>query len=324
MKHTIILFLNNYVEEKMNNKPTIKIGYLNITDHLILGVTERKILKKEEVLKYGNLETCPFIDWGTLSKAFSRGEINAAFMLAPLAMDHFRKKEDIKLVLLGHKNGSVLITNKSANIKKIDDFKGKDVLIPFHLSIHNMLLHKLLKDNGLEIGIGKDVEVKTVAPSKIPTYMEIDEQGQIGGFLVAEPFGSNVIKAGFGDEFELSKNIWPDHPCCVLVVKTEIIRYFPNAVQELINSLVKSGKFIKNNVKEAARIGVFFLNQDINVVEKVLTSPADRITTDNLMPQLKDFDKIQDYITNEMGVIYEKINLKKFIYTKFAEEAGAT
>lgn len=308
----------------MNNKPNIKIGYLNITDHLILGVTERKILKRDEIFKYSNIETRSFVDWGTLSIAFSRGDINAAFMLAPLAMDHFRKGEDIRLILLGHKNGSVLIANKNANINKISDFKGKDVLIPFHLSIHNMLLHKLLKDNDMEIGIGKDVEVQIVAPSKIPTYMEIDEQGKIGGFLVAEPFGSNVIKAGLGDEFELSKNIWPDHPCCVLVIKTEIIRYFPNAVQELTNSLVKSGKFIKNNIKEAARIGVFFLNQDIDVIEKVLSSPADRITTDNLMPQLEDFEKIQDYITKEMGSIHEKINLEKFIYTKFAEEAGAT
>ncbi|SDU63310.1 ABC transporter substrate-binding protein [Desulfobacula phenolica] len=308
----------------MNNKPNIKIGYLNITDHLILGVTERKILKRDEIFKYSNIETRSFVDWGTLSIAFSRGDINAAFMLAPLAMDHFRKGEDIRLILLGHKNGSVLITNKSANINNINDFKGKDVLIPFHLSIHNMLLHKLLKDNNMGMGIGKDVEVQTVAPSKIPTYMEIDKQGKIGGFLVAEPFGSNVIKAGLGDEFELSKNIWPDHPCCVLVIKTDIIRYFPDAVQELTNSLVKSGKFIKNNIKEAARIGVFFLNQDIDVIERVLTSPADRITTDNLMPQLEDFEKIQDYITKEMGSIHEKINLEEFVYTKFAEEAGAT
>ena len=308
----------------MSNKPIIKIGYLNITDHLILGVTERKLLKREETFKYADLELYPFIDWGNLSVAFSRGDINAAFMLAPLAMDHFRKKEDVRLILLGHKNGSVLITNKSANIKKIADFKGKDVLIPFHLSIHNLLLHKLLKENNLEIGIGKDVEVQTVAPSKIPTYIEIDEQGKVGGFLVAEPFGSNVIKAGLGDEFELSKNIWPDHPCCVLVVKSDIIRYFPNAVQELTNSLVKSGKFIKNNTKEAAKIGVFFLNQDINVIEKVLTTPSDRITTDNLMPQLEDFIKIQEYITNEMGTIHEEVDLEKFIYTRFAEEAGAT
>jgi len=308
----------------MSKKPDIKIGYLNITDHLILGVTERKLLKGEEIFKYGNLEACPFIDWGSLSVAFSRGDINAAFMLAPLAIDHFRKGDDIRLVLLGHKNGSVLITNKSADIKEIQDFKGKDVLIPFHLSIHNMLLHKLLKDNNLEIGIGKDVEVQTVPPSKIPTFIEIDEQGKIGGFLVAEPFGSNVIKAGLGNEFELSKNIWPDHPCCVLVINTEIIRYFPNAVQELTNSLVKSGKFISKNIKEAAKIGVFFLNQDINVVEKVLSSPADRITTDNLMPQLDDFYKIQNYITNEMGTIHEKIDLEKFIYTEFAKEAGAT
>ncbi|MCG8616035.1 MAG: ABC transporter substrate-binding protein [Desulfobacterales bacterium] len=308
----------------MSNKPNIKIGYLNISDHLILGVTERKILKREEIFKYSNLETKPFVDWQTLSTAFSRGDINAAFMLAPLAMDHFRKGEDIRLVLLGHKNGSVLITNKNAGIKTLDDFKGKDILIPFHLSTHNMLLHKLLSEHGMKIGIGKDVEVQSVPPSKMPTYMEIDAEGKIGGFLVAEPFGSNVVKAGLGEEFELSKNIWPDHPCCVFVVRTELIRYFPHAVQELTNSLVKSGIFIRKNTKEASKIGVFFLNQDITVVEKMLTSPVDRITTDTLMPQIEDFERMQDYITSEMGTIYEKIDLEKFIYTKFAEEAGAT
>ncbi len=308
----------------MSNKPSIRIGYLNISDHLILGVTERKILKRDEVFKYADLQTRAFIDWHTLGVAFSRGDINAAFMMAPMAMDHFRRGEDIRLVLLGHKNGSVLITNKSANIKTIYDFKGKDVLIPFHLSTHNMLLYNLLNDHQLKIGIGKDVEVQTVPPSKMPTYVEIDQKGKIGGFLVAEPFGSNAIKAGLGDEFELSKNIWPDHPCCVLVVKAELIRYFPHAVQELTNSLVKSGKFIKNNLNEAAKIGVFFLNQDIEVVERILTSPADRITTDTLMPQIEDFERIQDYITNQMGTIYEKIDLEKFIFARFAEEAGAT
>lgn len=307
----------------MSNKPTIKIGYLNIADHLILGVTEWKILRQKERFKYLNLETRPFIDWQSLSAALSRGDIDAAFMLAPLAMDHFRRGEDLRLILLGHRNGSVLITNKRANIKKIDDFRGKDILIPFHLSTHNMLLHKLLGDHNIEIGIGKDVEVQTVPPSKMPTYMEIDDKGSIAGFLVAEPFGSNVIKAGLGDEFELSKNIWPNHPCCVFVVTTEIIRYYPNAVQELTNSLVKSGAYIEKNPEEAARIGVFFLNQDINVVKRILQSPVDRITTGNLMPEMEDFEKIQNAITRVMGGIYEKIDLEKFIYTQFAKEAGA-
>jgi len=307
----------------MSNKPTIKIGYLNIADHLILGVTEWEILRQKETFKYLNLETRLFIDWQSLSASLSRGDIDAAFMLAPLAMDHFRRGEDIRLIHLGHRNGSVLITNKKANIKKIDDFRGKDILIPFHLSSHNMLLHRLLGDHGIEIGIGKDVEVQTIAPSKMPTYMESDEECRIAGFLVAEPFGSNVIKAGLGEEFELSKNIWPNHPCCVFVVTTEMVRYYPNAVQELTNSLVKSGTYIEQNPDEAARIGVFFLNQDIDVVKRVLQSPKDRITTGNLMPEIDDFEKIQNAVTHVMGGIDEKIDLEKFIYTQFAKEAGA-
>ena len=307
----------------MENKPVIKIGHLNITDHLILGITKYKIQKNAETFQHSTIEPISMTGWDYIGDALKKGEINGAFMLAPYAMELFHSGEKIKLVLIGHKNGSVIIKNKKLNIQKVEDFKGKTVLIPFHLSIHMMLFDKMLKDKGLETGPGKDVVFEVAAPPQIPEYMAMDEDGDIGGFIVAEPFGSQVIKQGYGEEFALSKDLWPDHPCCVLVLKDEIINKYPEAVQELCNSLVKSGLLINQKPDVASKIGAVFLNQDIDIIEKVLTQPKDRLKTTELLPILKDLDRIQTYLTEKKSAMSGKIDIEKFIDMRFAKTAGA-
>ena len=116
-----------------------------------------------------------------------------------------------------------------------------------------------MRDQGLEVGAGKDIIFDVVAPADIPEILEWDEKGTVGGFIVAEPFGRQVVKAGYGEELAMSKEIWPNHPCCVLVVKDEVIANHPDAVQELVTSLVGSGKFIMRQPAEAAKIGAKFL-----------------------------------------------------------------
>lgn len=46
-----------------------------------------------------------------------------------------------------------------------------------------------------------------------------DDIGAVGGFIVAEPVGSQVIKAGFGEGIILLKDILPNHPRCFLFYK---------------------------------------------------------------------------------------------------------
>jgi NitT/TauT family transport system substrate-binding protein len=307
----------------MAEKPTIKIGHLNITDHLILGVTKYKLQKGNETFQHCNIETISMVGWDYIGDALTNNDIDGAFILAPYAMELFNSGEKIKMVLIGHKNGSVIITNKRLGIKKVEDFKGKTVLIPFHLSIHMMLFDKMLKSAGLEVGPDKDVVFEVAAPSQIPEYMAMDEDGTIGGFIVAEPFGSQVIKDGYGEEFRLSKDLWPNHPCCIFVLKESIIQKYPEAVQEITDSLVKSGLLIDQKPDVAAKIGALFLKQDEDVMNRVLTQPKDRVKTSELMPNLKDLDTIQEYMTKKDGAMTGKIDLEKFVILDFAKKAGA-
>ncbi|MDP2105356.1 MAG: ABC transporter substrate-binding protein, partial [Desulfobulbaceae bacterium] len=268
----------------MADKVNFRVAHLKITDHLVLGITQDKIRKGVEESKYLNLQCQPMMGWQQVANSLKDGQVDAAFILAPTAMDLYKAGLKAKLILFSHKSGSVLITNKKAHIQTIQDFKGKVVIIPYQLSVHNMLLHKLCSEAGIEPGAGKDVQLEVMAPSQMVEALQYDEEGEIAGFIVAEPFASQAVTEGYGEEFTLSKDIWPEHPCCALVVRDEMIENHPDAVHEFTDSLVKSGRFIDTAVSTAARIGADFLGQKAEVIKRVLTEPADRITTANLFP----------------------------------------
>lgn len=307
----------------MAEKPTLKIGHLRITDHLILGITKYKLSKAKETFEHCNIETLAMTGWNEIGDSLVSEDIDIAFILAPYAMELFHAEEKIKLVLLGHKEGSIIVSNSRLNIQSIEDFKNKTVLIPYHLSVHHMLFDKLLNERGLTTGIGNDVLFEVMAPAQIPEVMEWDENGEIGGFIVAEPFGSQVINAGIGKEFKLSKDIWPDHPCCVVVARDEIIQKYPEAVAEITKSLVNSGELIHQNPEAAVKIGAAFLKQTEDVMKEVLLDPRGKLSTNHLMPKLDELETMQTYLTENISAMSTKIDLEKFVITDFAKAANA-
>ncbi len=311
----------------MADKTPLKVGHLKITDHLILGVTDVKLKKGLETFEHSTLEMQTMLGWNNVADALSFKNVDAAFLLAPTAIDLFKSGVGITLVLFTHKSGSILVKAKNANINKLEDFGGKVVLIPYQLSVHNVLFHKLLADKGLKPGTGReknvDVLLEVMAPTQMPEVLEFDEDGEIGGFIVAEPIGSMAIAKGMVEEVCLSKDLWPNHPCCALVVRNDVIQQRPEAVQELIDSLVKSGNFIADNPSAAASIGGEFLGVDKGVIEKVLTDPPDRIITNELLPNVNDLAAIQDYMCDAMKIVSDKIDISKFVDTSFAQRAGA-
>jgi NitT/TauT family transport system substrate-binding protein len=311
----------------MGDKPVIKIGHLNITDHLILGVTALKLKKGMENFEHCSLELALKNGWNEVADELSAGVLDGAFILAPTAMDIYKSGVAITLLLFTHKSGSILVKNTAAGITKIEDFAGKVVLIPYQLSVHNMLFHKILAEKGLNPGTSNDpkadVILEVVAPFQMPEAIEYDEEGEIAGFIVAEPIGSQVVAKGKGEQFYLSYEIWEKHPCCVFVMRDEIIKKNPKAVQEIVTSLVKSGIAVEDQPKTAAIIGANFLGQDRIVMEKVLTEPKERIRTDELLPVIDDLEIMQDYMFDKMKILKDKIDLEKFVDLSFAKEAGA-
>jgi len=311
----------------MAQKPVLRIGHLRITDHLILGITDLKVQKGKETFDHCHLEPVVKTGWMEVADGLADGSLDGAFVLAPTAMDLVYSGVELKLILFGHRAGSILVKSNRAGINGVEDYEGKFVLIPYQLSVHNMLFHQLLAKKGLTPGKsgqqGVNVFLEEMAPGMMPDVLREDEDGEIAGFMVAEPIGSQAVNDGFCQTHYLSKDLWADHPCCVVVMHEEIVRDHPEAVQELTHSLVRSGTAADARPSAAALVGSFFLDQERTLVETILTDPPDRLSTARLFPVTAELAVIQDYMCDEMGVLKGKIDLERFVEPRFAEVARA-
>ncbi len=291
------------------NKPTVKIGYLPITDHLTM------IAHGQTEFKQFTLEPVKFSGWPELAEALKGGAIQGAFALTPIGMSLKQKGVPVKAVFLGHRNGSVLTAKNSPELNSIEDLRGKTIAIPSRFSTHNILIHKLLTDKG--INPNADVKLLDMSP---PEMVNALSTGKVDAFIVAEPFGGQAEMQKVGKVLVLSKDIWHDHICCVLNVQEELVQKNPEAVEELVGGLAKAAAFIDNNPQEAAKLSLKYLGQKQEVIEHVLTNPKGRITFANLVPDIKDFTATQDYLV-QFGITKDKIDLAQYIDDRFARKA---
>jgi chemotaxis signal transduction protein/ABC-type nitrate/sulfonate/bicarbonate transport system substrate-binding protein len=312
-----------------SGKLTLRVAHIQITDHLVLGVLKSLLENGELTAETFELETQCMPGWNPVKDALKKGTVDAACILAPIAMDLFAFGTPIRMVLLAHKNGSIFVRNRSGDYKEPfqDFFKGKSFYIPHLMSIHHLLAHRFFKKIGLSPGLtgqgDPDVRFEVVAPIKMPEFLKTNKDSC--GFMVAEPLGTKSIAAGIAGNQCLSSELWQNHPCCVVAVRDDVIEPYTEVVHELTRLLVEAGRFIGKKPETAAEIAVNFLDPDrklglkVPLLKNVLTEPKG-IRTGDLYPEIKDFEQMQDYMVDEMGM-GSRIDLRSFIDTRFADAA---
>lgn len=287
-------------------KLTIKIGYLPITDHLLMLAADH------EKLPNVNLEPVKFSSWPEITEALKAGKIDGAFLLTPMGLTLRQKGIPVKVVLLGHRNGSVITVKNSGEINRIEDLKGKTIAIPSPFSTHNILLRKVLTEKGIDPT--HDLKIIDMAPPEMVVALAT---GRIHGYIVAEPFGAQAESQKVGKILTLSKDIWKDHICCVLNVQEKLVQNYPGELQELISGFQRTADFIEANPVQAAKGSLKILGQKAEIVERVLTTPADRLTFRNLVPLKADFAATQDYMI-KFGIAKERVDLSNYLDDRFA------
>lgn len=287
-------------------KLTIKIGYLPITDHLLMLAAER------EKLRNVTLEPVKFSSWPEITEALKAGKIDGAFLLTPMGLTLRQKGIPVKVVLLGHRNGSVITVKNSGEINSIQDLKGKTIAIPSPFSTHNILLRKVLAEKGIDPA--HDLKIIDMAPPEMVVALAT---GRIHGYIVAEPFGAQAEMQKVGKILTLSKDIWHDHICCVLNVQEKLVQNYPGELQELTSGFLRTADFIEANPLQAAKGSLKILGQKAEVVERVLTTPQDRLTFRNLVPVKTDFAATQDYMI-KFGITKNKVDLASYLDDRFA------
>ncbi|MEX0642740.1 MAG: ABC transporter substrate-binding protein, partial [Pirellulales bacterium] len=128
----------------------------------------------QNTIGHGFYEPVRFNGFPEIKESVLAGHLPATFMVAPLAIKLRQDGAPIKIVYLGHRDGTAMMVHKDSNIHDIADLRGKCVAVPTRFSNQYLITYKALRDRGLSFGKdgeGKDVSYRELAPPDMPTAL---------------------------------------------------------------------------------------------------------------------------------------------------------
>jgi len=292
-------------------KTTLKMGYIPILDHFAMLISHAR---DNSSFKAIDIEPVQFKSWDALSGALKANVVGGAMILSNFGMDLYNNGLDIRSVAVGHRHGSGITVRADSAIKSPADLKGKTVAVPYRVSTQAAILDKYMRSGGLSL---KDLTVMAVPPPNMPESLKA---GSIDAFLGPEPAGERSIQMGIGKILKLSKDIMPNHICCIAVVRKEQLSN-TEGIREWVHSMQRSGKFIDEDKnrgsKEVATLARKYVQIDERVIVNVMQQPANRITYSDLAPKVSDFQAIHD-MSVSAGLI-QKTDLNTFVDESFSK-----
>src|SRR6266404_4299250 len=122
------------------------VGFLPVTCHLTCPVTDFATRTSKET----RFESQRFTDFPTVVEAIKSGRLDATFMIAPLAMKLREQGVPVKIVYLGHRDGSTVMVRKDLPAQNLADLRGKTFAIPSKYSNQYLVIRKLMEDQGVK------------------------------------------------------------------------------------------------------------------------------------------------------------------------------
>jgi NitT/TauT family transport system substrate-binding protein len=239
---------------------TVRIGYLLGDLHqLPFFVAQEKGFFAEEGLSVEVVG--PFEAGPAEMDALAANQIDMGYVgVAPAVMAAARK---IPLSIVSGVNleGSGLVTGMDIN--SVAELKSKRIATPAPGSIQYVMFGMLLAGNNLGYN---DVELfpGTVKPPDMPQSLQT---GRINGYFVWEPYVARSVVGGYGKLLVDSKDIWPGHPCCVIVTAHDFGLSHDSTVASVIRAHRRAIDFIAANPAEAKAIAGKWTRLDPAVID---------------------------------------------------------
>lgn len=253
--------------------------------------------------------------WPELKESLMSGRLQAAYLLAPMAMDLADRGIPVRVVAIGHRSGAVIMVGTDNPARNIGDLKGKRVAIPSRFAVDYLFVRRMMQKHGLKDG---DIEFVEMPPPDMPVALHT---GGVDAYATGEPFGAKAQMAGYARTLHMTRDEWPDYICCVLTVRQELIDQHPEQVQNLVDYVISAGDWLDSdhaNRRTAAELASHpsFFGQDPKVLQFVMDNPPDRVTYGDLRLVRHEFEAVMR-LAAEAGVIPHPIAYERYVDERF-------
>ncbi|HEX2099246.1 MAG TPA: ABC transporter substrate-binding protein [Candidatus Synoicihabitans sp.] len=294
------------------------LGFLPVTCHLTCPVTD--YINRNSAGGEGLFEPIRFNGFPELKEAFLSGHTQATFILAPLAMVLREQGVPLKIVYLGHRDGTAMMVHRESSIHRIEDLRGKRIAVPNRYSNQLLILYRAFEQRGMTID---DVTIVEMAPPDMPAALYAKA---VDAITSGEPFMGQTELDGYGRVLYLTKDVWPGFISCVLAVHEDMIRDHRDAVQNLVDGIARSGKWldqtIDNRHAAAEFVSKIYYNQHPRLLQFVLSKPPDRVKYTNLTVQQPEFEEIER-LAIKSGILDGRVGFADYTDVSFVRDEAA-
>ncbi len=240
----------------------IRIGYQPSTHQVAHMIAMEKGWWQDNLKEYGieRVREFEFPSGPPEMQAMLAGQIDIAYVGATPPITAIDQGLDAKIVAAAQGQGSALVIQPDADYTGPSYLVGKSVGTFPPGSIQDMVLKKWLKDNGVDI---TKVDIKAMGPGDATTALTAR---QLDAVFLPDPAPAILEVNGNGKIVALSGEMWPNHVCCVVLVRGDLIRDHPELVKEIIRIHIKATEFINENPEETAEIASRKLGIDKDTV----------------------------------------------------------
>ncbi len=287
----LISLLHFTLNSEHHERRTVQMGYMPVITNLAAPILDH-VSKNSGSVRFKALK---FASFAEMAESLRNGQIEAAFIIAPLSIVLKHQGEDIKIVYIGNRHESTLVTKRELNIKNFAELAGKTVAVPMRFSGHNVTLLRLIEEHGM----GSSINIVEMNPPDMAAALAT---GSLDAYFVGEPFAAQTLKSGDAAVLNYVEDLWSNFICNLVIVRQEFIDKEPQLVKQLVQSAARSGLWAQNNLEEAAEIASSYWNQPVELILHALTKPEERIVFTKFLPREKEIQQLADRM-QQVGLI---------------------
>lgn len=306
----VISWLHYRINFEHETRPVLRMGYMPVITNLACPLLDYAS-KKGPGLRFEALKFSSFAEMG---ESLRNGSIQAAFIIAPLAIVLHQQNTGAKIVYIGNRHESTLVYRKDLDIKSFADLAGKTIAVPMRYSGHNLAARQLAEKHGVT---GSDLKIVEMNPPDMASALVV---GALDAYFVGEPFAAQTVKSGDAKVLNYVREVWPGFICNLVLVLQSYIDRYPDRVQMLVQGAARSGVWAKSHPKEAAMIASQYWNQPLQLVEWTMTHPPNRFVFDRFIPKQEEIQFLADQMVK--CKLLDSNRISGLVYDKFAKEAN--
>ena len=279
----LISALHFWLNIDHGRKKIVSMGYMPVITNMAAPLLDYASKDNSDIY----FKALKFSSFAEMAEALRNGEIQAAFMIAPLAIVLHQQGEGVKVVYIGNRHESSLVVRKELKVSSLEELAGKTIAVPMRYSGHNLSILKLMKEKG----ISGRIDIVELNPPDMASALV---SGSLDGYYVGEPFAAQTLMNGSASLLFHVEDVWKSFICNLVIVKQDLIAEQPEIVEMLVHGAVRSGFWAEQHPDQAAEIAARYWSQPVELVQYALDHPPDRVVYDQYLPKEEEMQQYAD------------------------------